>query len=401
MVELRASARNLLTMTNLNEVPVREDVGRKTIARFQMQFRAAGFACLDILEAKEIDRVYCDFHDDFVIRKNIDSNYFFKFVQVKTNSKRNYQWSVNDMFGLKKKGQKSDEESLNKIKKSFAGKMLLHTINFNDSCYSVTFITNVQFDDDVETIIAELKKDEEFKSTHLKFLSDHFSTLFNPDETLNQEKVVNNLKKIDLQPGVKYINIEDNDFIELANSAIYKYSEIELDHLEISEIVENLIRLVEKKSFTKLIPEIDESDLNDIAGIGIDDLLQILSISKSAYIHLINGGDKKALKNASILQRKLEAVGATSQMIEFCTQKKVDWDIWLRDARHSIPEFDLNFLIEELNQVQVKWIRSGEDISWLQKTLQSIYSSSSHKANLSMDLLLGGIFSALVRNETR
>lgn len=388
-------------MTKLSEVPVREDVGRKTIARFQMQFRAAGFACLDILEAKEIDRVYCDFHDDFVVRKNNGATYFYIFVQVKTNSKRNYQWSVNDIFGLRKKGQKSDEESLNKIKKSFIGKMLLHTVNFDKSCYRVTFLTNVQFDDDIEAIIAELKKDEEFEGAHLKFLSDHFSTLFSPNAILNQEKVINSLKKIDLQPGVKYIDIEGNDFIELAKSAIYKYSEIELDHLEAGEIVENLISLVEKKSFTKLIPEIDESDLDDIAGIGIDDLLQILCISKGAYIHLIAGGDKKALKNASILQRKLEAVGATSEMIEFCTQKKVDWDVWLRDAKHSIPEFDLNFLIEELNEVQIRWIRTGENISWLRNNLQSIYNNSSHQANLSMDLLLGGIFSALVRNETR
>src|SRR5690242_15609008 len=120
-------------MTKLHEVQPREDVGRKTIARYRVQFRAAGFACLDILEGKQIDRVYCDHHDDFVVRKNDGSKHLYFFFQVKTKERRNYQWTVNDLLGLTKKPRKNDKEALGKIRNSFIGKMLLHTINFPET----------------------------------------------------------------------------------------------------------------------------------------------------------------------------------------------------------------------------------------------------------------------------
>lgn len=48
-----------------DKVP-REVVGRNTISRFRMQFQAAAYAALEILSGKEVDRVYCDYHDGFV-----------------------------------------------------------------------------------------------------------------------------------------------------------------------------------------------------------------------------------------------------------------------------------------------------------------------------------------------
>ena len=48
-----------------------EDVGRDTISRFDMQFQAAAaYAALEILDGNGIDCVYCDYHDDFVVRRN-------------------------------------------------------------------------------------------------------------------------------------------------------------------------------------------------------------------------------------------------------------------------------------------------------------------------------------------
>lgn len=68
----------------IHEVEPRENVGRDTIARFQAQFRGAAFECLSLLEDDDLDRVYCDYQDDFVSRLNIDGNHIYNFYQVKT-----------------------------------------------------------------------------------------------------------------------------------------------------------------------------------------------------------------------------------------------------------------------------------------------------------------------------
>jgi len=75
--------------------------------------------------------------------------------------------------------------------------------------------------------------------------------------------------------------------------------------------------LVETKSFSKLTADIDENEFDDAVGIGISELLDILSISKGAYEQLMKGGDTSAVKNASIIQRILSQAGGTSNMIEF------------------------------------------------------------------------------------
>jgi len=133
----------------LNEVPPRESAGRDTIARYQAQFRAAAYECLSILSGETIDRIYCDYHEDFVARSQKTGKPVYHFFQDKTKDKRNYQWSKLDIFGLYKKKRQKPE----KIAASFAGKLLLHTIRFKNSCGNVVFLTNVQFEDEVEGVV--------------------------------------------------------------------------------------------------------------------------------------------------------------------------------------------------------------------------------------------------------
>ncbi|MDH8538569.1 dsDNA nuclease domain-containing protein, partial [Klebsiella pneumoniae] len=54
-------------MAELHEVKPREQAGRDTLERYNAQIRAASIACLSILEGKDVKRVFCEFHDDFVI----------------------------------------------------------------------------------------------------------------------------------------------------------------------------------------------------------------------------------------------------------------------------------------------------------------------------------------------
>lgn len=382
----------------ISEIAPREIAGRDTIARFQAQFRAAAYECLAILGGKSVDRVYCDYQDDFVSRTIEGGKPVYHFYQVKTKSKANHLWSKLEVFGLKAKGK----VDLERIASSFAGKLLLHTTRFTSSCGNVVLLTNVQLDDDVAEIAEAIGKGD-FSGASLKALVSHFNAAFKVEAELPTPEVEANIRRLVLRPGVRYLDPHGHEFEALARDAIYQYSEIDLHHAECEEIINSLVALVEKKSFSKLISDVTETDLDDLVGIGIGDLLEILSISKGAYERLLAGGDTNAIKSASIIQRKLTEAGAPREIVDYCSQCKVDWDIWFRDKRHTVPEFDLNMLLDEFHGIKNRWIRGESSFATLGNQIDSLWSTITVKGfarTLSKELLLGGVLSAVVRSES-
>ena len=109
----------------LHDLEPREVIGRDIIARFEGQFRGASYACLAILEGNGIDRVYCDYHDDFVQRELVGVDKRYHFFQVKTKGKRNHQWGVLDLFGIYKKKPKDKIDQASLIEQSFVGRLLI------------------------------------------------------------------------------------------------------------------------------------------------------------------------------------------------------------------------------------------------------------------------------------
>ncbi|MGI0119871.1 dsDNA nuclease domain-containing protein [Zooshikella sp. RANM57] len=379
----------------LHEVEPRENVGRETIARYQAQFRGAAFECLSLLEDEALDRVYCDYQDDFVSRLNVDGNHVYNFFQVKTKGKLNYQWSVNDVFGIRK-GAKTCEPA--KIADSYAGKLLIHTIRFKNSCSNVVFLTNVHLNDDLEGLRDAIQDNSD--NNYYKLLLENFNDALSPEAPIENQDIIERIKKLQLKSNISYLNPHDDKFFSEAREIIYQYSEIDLQRSECEEILNSLISLVERKSFGKLLEEIGEEDLDDIAGVSLVEMLDILSISKAAYQSLRNGGDSQAIKNASIIHRLMSKAGASERMIEFVSDCKVQWDIWFRDKRHTIPEFDLNFILEEIESNAADWVKSGESLSILQSQINKVLSTlddNDLSATLDRNLLLGAVFSFLVR----
>ncbi|WP_189337932.1 dsDNA nuclease domain-containing protein, partial [Photobacterium sanguinicancri] len=135
-----------LKAIKITDVPAREVAGRDAMSRFNLQFKATTIAALTILDGGDIDRVYCDYQDDFVVREVVSGEHKYIFCQVKTNKKSNHLWSTRQIFGLYKTSKKA---SVKDISDSFYGKLISHTVNFKDSCKEVRFITNVNFDDSV------------------------------------------------------------------------------------------------------------------------------------------------------------------------------------------------------------------------------------------------------------
>lgn len=386
-------------MTEIHEIQPREQKGRDTLARYRAQLMAAAYASLQILDGKGADRVYSDYHDDFVVRHNENGKRSYHFFQVKTNEKRKYQWSLNDTWGLTKKQKKLkslEDEELQKIRSSFFGRLLLHCINFGAACRKSTLLTNVHFDDDVETLITSLQNGS--SADRVALIKKNFNAIFPSDPPHIEEAISSYLSKLAIEPDISYVDPNISDFTVRARDAIHKYSEIDLEHEEAHQIALSCVQLFFNKSFQQVLPTITEEQLDEVAGVGLNELLTILSISKDAYKILVDGGDDKALKSASIIQRRLKKCGASPSIIEFCSQQKVAWDTWIREKRHDMAELDFNLLQQDLFQLVHDW--NGSNWEWLQQKLGDLtikWKAKPIGTTITTEILLGGVFSTLVK----
>ncbi len=256
----------------------------------------------------------------------------------------------------------------------------------------------MHFDDDVEELIASLQG--KCTSDRAELIKVNFNAVFPSTPPYVEDAIANYLSRLSIEPDVSYADPNGSDFPIRAREAIHKYSEIDLDHDEASEIALSCVNLFFNKSFQQVLHTVTEAQLDEIAGVGLDELLKVLSISKDAYKILADGGDEKALKSASIIQRRLEKCGAASNIIEFCSQQKVAWDTWIRDKRHDMAELDFNFLQQDIHQVVRDW--NGSNWDWLRDKLDGLAGKWKTKpigTTVTSELLLGGVFSMLVKSE--
>ncbi len=383
----------------------REQSGRDSFSRYRAQVRSAAMASLSILEGQSIDRVYCDLHDDFVVRQKDENGYSYIFYQVKTKGKQNHNWSLNEIFGLKKTLKDQSKQEVGKISDSFVGKLLLHTVVFDNYCNAVVFQTNVHNSDDVEGLINDIETGA-FENKFTKILVDRFNDCF-PEQiktNLTIEEIKERLSKIKFETDVQHLKNGDDNFEPLARDKIYEYSEIDLDYIECKEILMKLLDLVERKS-SGVITELTRATIEKYAGISIDDLLSILSISKDAYNNLIKGGDSKAIKSVSIIQRTLLESGAGIEEVEYCSRCKTEWDLWVRKNRHVIPEFELITIGSHIAKLLGNSRKNGNsialsDLSKPIKTLENTLNKDNLLYDLTVDLLLGGVFAEIVKGKS-
>ena len=366
--------------------------------RFNMQHQAAAYAALEVLESGDVDRVYCDYHDDFVVRRQSPAGTNYHFYQVKTKGKANHLWSLSEVFALKKSGQNGDRDSLQAVQNSFAGKLLLHALTFKTACREVTLLTNVHFSDDVVNAVQELQSGKPTSKT-ICFLIERMGDIFEAE--LGKDAAIKIARKLSLLPNVKYIGESEKIFAAETREAIFQYSEVDLTHEEAAQIASGLLALVQKKSMTS-IKAMTPDKLDDSVGIGLQDLLSILSVTPQTYRALVTGADPKPLRTASFLQRRLSALDAEEDMIEFATRAKVDWDIWLRNARHTYPESELNFLLQTITDIRTQWMRSSGEWSVLDQAItKSMAGTSAQNIQaLTRDLLFGGVMADWVRKES-
>lgn len=299
-----------------------------------------------------------------------------------------------------KAGNLDTKEKLTAIRDSIAGKLFLHTIEFGEQCREVTVLSNVHFQDDVVEVRDHLKIGKS-NLAYVTQLIEKFGEIFSPHEALSDDQFRAVTSKLSFLQ-VSHLDENLEPFVEAARNAIWKHSEIDLQKHEIDEIASSLVSLIEAKSCAP-IGGLTKDKIELVTGVGLHDLLTVLSISTTVYQTLVDGGDPAAIKAASILQRQLKAAGAPENMIETMSRAKVSWDVWLRTARHTFPEFDLELLLNDIDVKCKAWILSSSALGDLRNTINEVLESELAKKfpPLDVDLLLGGFCSSIVRRAAR
>lgn len=382
----------------LHELATREQSGRDTINRFRAQFRAATLESLALLENKEIERIYCDFHEDYVVKYVVGSKAQYRFVQVKTKSQLNYRYTILEVFGLKKKPKNALKHEL---PDSFAGKLLLHIENFGRSCRSVEIRTNVNFDDEVESIINEIEQKGTLGKNTSALVAETQSMVGSLHDKEPRD-VLDFLSRLKIEPRHNILGEDDDLFVSLASYQIFRYSEINLTPDEVRKIIVQLLSRIEAKSSAVLKFDILEEELNELASICIDDVLETLSITKSTYEMLLSGGDEKALKSASILQRILLKSGFSENTVDKFAGYKCQWENWHRIHRHELPDFLMTIATEMIIECARKlaWgTITMVNITLEVKVLHAALVAHLSRNDITLELTFGAVLSELVRGE--
>lgn len=385
----------------LHTVVPREQDGRDSFGRYRVQVRSAAIAALQILSGKEIDRVYCDLHDDVVVRKKTISGVFYVFYQVKTRAKLNKNWTLLEVFGIPSSKKKHEDKI---IRESFIGKMLLHSLNFNDQCELVVFQTNIHNDDKIDDLLDDIDCGK-YENKHAKILVENFNLIFNEDleEPLDDSKIREVLSKIRFENDRAFLKSDTSLFIPIIRSKLYEFSEIELTQIELDDMTVKLLDLISSKS-EGVIKPFNEENIEKSAGVSIDDLLPLLSLSQEAYREIIKGQDPSAIKSTSIIQRTLLNAGGNLDDVTYCSKCKTDWDLWYRTNRHVVAELDLRVIVSRIREVLQSAKASnprGITLNVLHQPIKKLHSqllADDLLFGLDHDKLFGAIFSEIIKD---
>lgn len=175
-----------------------------------------------------------------------------------------------------------------------------------------------------------------------------------------------------------------------------------MSYSEIDKILLKLLDLVSEKS-SGVIEKWDIPSINSCSSIGIDDLLDIMAISRPAYMLLRAGKDNKAVRSASLIQRVLGDAATNPETVEYCSRCKIRWDEWSRNTRKSA--LDLAEITDEINrllEVSLDWKRQVK-LSKIKVPLQELRDKLHEGGTFSdidVDTLLGAFFSEYIKRTT-
>ncbi|MGE0327929.1 MAG: dsDNA nuclease domain-containing protein [Polyangiaceae bacterium] len=319
---------------SLHTVAPREQAGAQTGDRYEYQYEQAAVDALEVLDDTNVICVYCEWHDDYVLEgANLVA---YRFHQVKTRTASKGPWTVGAFFGTGKKKTASPD--------SIFAKMYTHLINFGDRCDAFVFVTDAGIKPDFEKLVKDARSTSEpanLPDTSHKLFESLLKKFTSLSPVPSPEQFFNFLHRFDVRDGVGKVGDTRNNRT-LLGGRIVDLSEVELSIPEARKIGSNLVSLVRDRSHTVLdSPPKTNEQLRREKGLVLDDVLDILSLSREGYRELKQHG-RASVVTLSRLHRLCQRSDIPEHLIPDMCRMKALWEAWWVAERHRIDQ--LSFL---------------------------------------------------------
>lgn len=385
----------------LFEVEPREQVGSGTGNLYEYQYHQAAASALNLIDKTDAALcVYCEWHDDYVLEAEADGLYTF--CQVKT---RGSAWTVGEFFGLGRTSS-TGERTLSKSKKSCIFSNLWdHTQKFDARCHGFVFLSDAALEPELQGLLDAAKTSDsvdrltnEMRALFLSILN----AVEKRETNIDEKSFLAFLRKLCFRPGVGSPSNLDDARAAIVDR-ILQQSEVDLKWSEGRKMGADLVTLVRSRSHLVLNTlASSEEELRSRKGVGVADVLNLLSLSEDGF-RLLKKGEGDVVRTLSRLHRFCHRQSIPEQLIPQLCEFKTDWSGWWLKHADMIEKLDFaTFKMEclELLKAHSNGNLSISDLGAQAKSIAGKYTSIFHPfEELTGERIMGLIISLAVEAE--
>jgi hypothetical protein len=388
------------TLPELHAHMPREQKGSQTGALYEYQYLQAAVASLDILNnPKSLVCVYCDWHDDYVVE---EASTVYLFHQVKTRTIARGPWDILEFFEIKRRKQGGKNGSYPPASaKSIFAKMYDNYVRFGSRCQRFVFVIDNMINEEFSDLLADAQVAT--GPSNLNIGKDAFELIFAGVEQtiagLTRQSFFDFLHRLEVREAVGKVNATRDGEHVLAGR-IVDLSEIQVESEEARKIGAQLVSLVRRKSHA-VLPEPPPQTVDSLRhqkGVSIDDLLEVLSLSRDGYEFLKSQG-RDAILSVSRLQRLCRKRNTPDEIIKDMCRFKSQWDAWWLVERHRVEPTDA-FALKNACLMLLRLHSDGkkelDEVVSESKSIAARFSTLGTTSPLTDSHVLGHIFSLWV-----
>lgn len=333
-----------------------EQIGAQTGELYEYQYHQAANATLLLLDG-DVQCVYCEWHDDFVLESVAAS---YDFHQVKTRTKKSGPWRISDFFGTPRKSKNVKPADPG----SYFLKMFKTWLQFESSTRSCLFVSDNLLDATFESLVDMVRLSTGAAAAAadpvFKFIVDSVSQVC---ADVTTDSLFRFLRLFKLQPA-----LGTTDDLQACRAMIgdrmMEVSEVDVLISETRQMTVGLVSMVRKKSHHKASVPVDPDLLRKTKAVTLPELLDLLSLSPEGYRELKETG-RTAIRTLSRLHRWCQKLGWPKEVIPYVCGLKAGWHVWWHANRHVLTLLDELALRSSMQQILVGQSRPGGTIESL------------------------------------
>lgn len=328
------------TSSELYEVEPREQAGGPTDERFEFQFHQAAAESLEVLDDQQVECIYFEFHDDYVIETAASNHY--RFYQVKCRGAQRGMWTIAEFFGERlKKGSKvgaAGGATPQRVNDCIFVKMFDHIEKFGDRCEEFVFVSDNGVNADFETLLDDVRK----ATGSIARAEKLYAAISVSSPSVTKEHFYHFLRSLRIKQAMGTLGRLD-ECKAILGLRILEMSEVDLSASEQQSIGRNLVDAIRSRSHLVIQLPRSKAQIRKQKGFMLNDMLRLLSLSPSGYRELRANG-RQAVLELSRLHRLLKRSDAPESIIPMMCRLKARWDAWWVAERHNLDglhELDL------------------------------------------------------------